>query len=74
MSPYAPWVSGYTLMALWAGYLFYERFIRYKLLAGSLLHWVAYYLIKGVACVVIGLFTLPFVFVMAILRVIKAFC
>ena len=73
MRPYARWVSGYTLMALWAGYLFIERFIPYKKFAGSLLSWAMYYLIKAAACAVIGIFTLPFVFVMAILRVIKAF-
>jgi|GEM_PF-385068 len=29
------WMSGYVLMAIWSGYLFAEKFIPYKMIAGT---------------------------------------
>lgn len=29
------WMSGYVLMAIWSGYLFAEKFIPYKMVAGT---------------------------------------
>jgi len=36
------WMSGYTLMAIWSGYLFVEKYIPYKMVAGTNGQWIVY--------------------------------
>ena len=67
------WMSGYTLMAIWSGYLFVEKYIPYKMVAGTNGQWIVYYIFKLFLFVVIGVFTAPFTCLWAIVRVIKAF-
>ena len=67
------WMSGYTLMAIWSGYLFVEKFILYKMIAGTNGQWIVYYITKLLLFVVIGVFTAPFTCLWAVYRVIKAF-
>jgi len=61
------WMSGYVLMAIWSGYLFY------KMIAGTNWQWVFYYIFKLILFVVIGVFTAPFTCLWAVYRVFKAF-
>lgn len=68
------WMSGYILMATWAGYLFVERYIPYKMVAGTNGQWTFYYIFKFILFVIVGFFTAPFTFLWAIIRVIKALC
>lgn len=68
-----PIISGYTLMAIWSGYLFVEKYIPYKMMAGTNGQWIAYYIFKLLLFVVIGVFTAPFTCLWAVFRVIKAF-
>jgi len=67
------WMSGYVLMAIWSGYLFAEKFIPYKMIAGTNWQWVFYYIFKLLLFVIIGVFTAPFTCLWAVIRVIKAF-
>ena len=67
------WMSGYTLMAIWSGYLFVEKYIPYKMVAGTNGQWIVYYILKLLLFVVIGVFTAPFTCLWAVFRVIKAF-
>lgn len=67
------WMSGYVLMAIWSGYLFAEKFIPYKMVAGTNWQWVFYYIFKLLLFVVIGVFTAPFTCLWAVYRVIRAF-
>lgn len=67
------WMSGYILMAIWAGYLFVERFIPYKMVAGTNGQWLFYYAFKFILFVLVGVFTAPFTVLWALYRVIKAF-
>lgn len=66
-------MSGYVLMAIWSGYLFAEKFIPYKMIAGTNWQWVFYYIFKLLLFVIIGVFTAPFTCLWAVFRVIKAF-
>lgn len=66
-------MSGYVLMAIWSGYLFVEKFIPYKMIAGTNWQWVFYYIFKLLLFVVIGVFTAPFTCLWAVYRVIRAF-
>lgn len=67
------WTSGYLLMAIWSGYLFVEKFIPYKMIAGTGLQWAFYYIIKLFLFVFIGIITAPFTCLWAVYRVIRAF-
>ena len=67
------WMSGYVLMAIWSGYLFVEKYIPYKMMAGTNGQWIVYYIVKLLLFVVIGVFTAPFTCLWAVFRVIKAF-
>ncbi|MBB3701999.1 permease of the drug/metabolite transporter [Alloprevotella rava] len=64
---------GYVLMAIWSGYLFVEKFIPYKMIAGTNGQWVFYYIFKLLLFVIIGVFTAPFTCLWAVYRVIRAF-
>lgn len=67
------WLSGYILTAIWSGYLFVEKFIPYKMIAGTSGQWLFYYLIKLILFIVIGVFTAPFTCLWTVYRVIRAF-
>jgi len=67
------WMSGYTLMAIWSGYLFVEKYIPYKMVAGTNGQWIVYYILKLLLFVVIGVFTAPFTCLWAVFRVIRLF-
>jgi hypothetical protein len=67
------WLSGYILTAIWSGYLFVEKFIPYKMIAGTTGQWLFYYLIKLILFIVIGVFTAPFTCLWTVYRVIRAF-
>ena len=67
------WMSGYVLMAIWSGYLFVEKYIPCKMMAGTNGQWIVYYIVKLLLFVVIGVFTAPFTCLWAVFRVIKAF-
>ncbi|BAG32597.1 hypothetical protein PGN_0078 [Porphyromonas gingivalis ATCC 33277] len=67
------WMSGYVLMAIWSGYLFAEKFIPYKMIAGTNWQWVFYYIFKLLLFGIIGVFTAPFTCLWAVYRVIRAF-
>ena len=60
-------------MAIWSGYLFVEKFIPYKMIAGTNGQWIVYYIFKLILFVVIGVFTTPFTSLWAVYKVIRAF-
>lgn len=67
------WMSGYTLMAIWPGYLFVEKYIPYKMVAGTNGQRIVYHIVKLLLFVVIGVFTAPFTCLWTVFRIIKAF-
>ena len=58
---------------IWSGYLFVEKYIPCKMMAGTNGQWIVYYIVKLLLFVVIGVFTAPFTCLWAVFRVIKAF-
>ena len=50
-----------------------EKFIPYKMIAGTNGQWIVYYIFKLILFVVIGVFTAPFTSLWAIYKVIRAF-
>lgn len=61
------------LMAIWSGYLFAEKFIPYKMVAGTNWQWVFYYIFKHLLFVIIVVFTAPFTCLWAVYRIFNAF-
>ena len=71
---HARWASGYTLMAIWSGYILIGRFKRpNRIVIATPIFWVLYHSIKFTLAVTIGIFTAPFTCVWSVYRVIKAF-
>ena len=71
---YARWASGYTLMAIWSGYILIGKFKRpNRIVIATPIFWVLYHSIKFILAVIIGIFTAPFTCVWSVYRVIQAF-
>lgn len=66
-------LTGYLLMAVWAGYMFVEDVMPYKMMAGTNGQWTAYYIFKLALFTIVGFFIAPFTLLWAVFRIIKAF-
>ena len=58
---------------IWSGYLFVEKYIPYKMMAGTNGQWIVYYIVKLLLFVVIGVFTAPFTCLWAVFQGNKGF-
>jgi putative membrane protein len=72
--PDMQWMSGYVLMAFWAGYVFINKVLPWKMTAGTTGQWNFYYVFKFLLYLIGGFFTAPFVVLWTAYKFIRALC
>lgn len=70
--PDMQWMSGYVLMAFWAGYVFINKVLPWKMTAGTTGQWNFYYVFKFLLYLVGGFFVAPFVVFWTVYKFIRA--
>ena len=70
--PDMQWMSGYVLMAFWAGYVFINKVLPWKMTAGTTGQCNFYYVFKFLLYLIGGFFTAPFVVLWTVYKFIRA--